>query len=179
MAYTADSIKPTSNHFAYPDSPKADSLSVWSDAAGEPLINDSKSDVIPRCVRPLDLNSSEQRASSSQYSSSFQDPNLENADYDIHNNVSGRPRTPDTVIRKSVFDSKYVSSCKLDTNRLTILAGIMNMAKRHLVQSSALQVNIHRETKVLLARLSLRTPHHHRMALLPSKQEACLMRLSG
>ena len=179
MAYTADSIKPVSNHFAYPDSPKADSLSVWSDAAGEPLINDSKSDVIPRSVRPLDLNSSRQHAEDDQFYSSYQDPILESADLDIPNNTTELPRTPDTVIRKSVLDTKYVPSHKQNLNNLTISAAIISMENNHLIQLSALQVNIHHEIKVLLAPLSLQRQLPHHMALLLSKQEACLMRLSG
>ena len=35
------------------DAPPADSASVYSDAAGEPLVNDATSDVIPKSVRPL------------------------------------------------------------------------------------------------------------------------------
>jgi hypothetical protein len=109
MAYTTDSVKPVSKDFAYPDSPKADSLSVWSDAAGEPLINDSKSDVIPRSVRPLDLKSLEAHVEQNQIRSSFQDPSLDNPTVDIQEISTDRPRTPDSVVRKSPIATKYVS----------------------------------------------------------------------
>jgi hypothetical protein len=52
------------------------------------------------------------------------------------------------------------------------------MENNHLIQLSALQVNIHHEIKVLLAPLSLQTRRHHHMALLLSKQEASLMKLN-
>jgi PAS domain S-box-containing protein len=49
----SNTLRPTTNDSSWPASPKADSLAPWSEAAWEPLVNDTKPDMIPPSVRPI------------------------------------------------------------------------------------------------------------------------------
>ena len=109
MAYTTESVKPVAKDFAYPDSPispKTDSFSVWSDAAGEPLINDSKSDVIPRSVRPIDLHLLKANAEHNQLYAAYEDTLHENGTVSILTTISERPSTPETSVHRNTVSAR-------------------------------------------------------------------------
>jgi PAS domain S-box-containing protein len=50
----SNTLRPTTNDSSWPPtSPKADALGFWNEPTWEPLVNDSKSDVIPQSARPI------------------------------------------------------------------------------------------------------------------------------
>jgi hypothetical protein len=152
MAETADNLKLTSKDFAYPDSPRTDSLSLWSDATGEPLVDDSKSDVIPMSVRPLEGNFL--RKMNSNRSNSFDMGSItEELPSDFEESTTQRPETPETETGDYGLKEYVVYEQCIYFNKAKLMSIVLVIGEgsNHLNQMLAHQEKSHQGMKVCLS----------------------------